>query len=347
VKFADLLQFQKPPQNLEDLHEKATAYAALTPRLRTEFLEECEIEAKNFIEDENNKTKNTLHNASNANIDDLNSQKINACTDIFEEQVEGENALEIKKSGGLQRQVGAKNFVLENFEKTAAIPDVLTPIQSANQVESLKCELAPYPQTALPLRFRILSRANENYGANNWTENLENTAENFYDLLTGNAEYTYHSDLEPAQTLFLQGAAGNFICNKMFSAPHGYSNAIGTAPMAAVCAFSFKNITEVEQMKSISFALSSYNFAGVFLKTETWTPLFQATGNGIHDEIMTADFIVPANQTATILLVSTPYYYRFGTLRAGNLQSHIVQFLQMNVFNVREMLGNELVARDL
>jgi hypothetical protein len=49
VKFADLLQFQKSPQSLDELHAKATAYAALNPRLRTEFLEECEIDAKKLI----------------------------------------------------------------------------------------------------------------------------------------------------------------------------------------------------------------------------------------------------------------------------------------------------------
>jgi hypothetical protein len=35
MKFADLLQLQKPLQSLENLHSTAMAYAALNPRLRT------------------------------------------------------------------------------------------------------------------------------------------------------------------------------------------------------------------------------------------------------------------------------------------------------------------------
>jgi hypothetical protein len=165
--------------------------------------------------------------------------------------------------------------------------------------------------------------------------------------LTGEADDEYHSDFEPVQKPFLQGAAGNFVCNKMFAELYGYNGATSAAPMAAVGAFSFKNTTDQDAERSIKFGLSSYNFAAVFLKLNEWTPLFQASSNLSHSEIMTADFTVPAHQTAVILLVSTPYYYRFGTLRAGNLQSHIVQFLQMNVFNVREMLGNDFIWAQL
>jgi hypothetical protein len=64
---------------------------------------------------------------------------------------------------------------------------------------------------------------------------------------------------------------------------------------------------------------------------------------------MSADFVVPTGQTATILLISTPYYYRYSyTGRDGTTyQSHLMQFLQWNLFGVRETLGDNLVWRPL
>jgi hypothetical protein len=150
--------------------------------------------------------------------------------------------------------------------------------------------------------------------------------------------------LEPVQNCFLQGAAGDFVCNKMFAAPYGYNNATGTAPMCAVGAFALKNMTAEDLPRSIQFGLSSYKFSAVYLKINEWTPLFQSTSNLHHADIMTADFVVPANKTATILLVSTPDHYRHSTRGRDETiyQSHLVQFLQWNLFNVREMLGDEL-----
>jgi formylglycine-generating enzyme required for sulfatase activity len=58
--------------------------------------------------------------------------------------------------------------------------------------------------------------------------------------------------------------------------------------------------------------------------------------------MMTADFVIPANQTATILLVSTPYYYWYSGSRGSGAQTHLLQFLQWNVFGIREMLGDVL-----
>jgi hypothetical protein len=165
----------------------------------------------------------------------------------------------------------------------------------------------------------------------------------------GFADDEYHSDFEPMQNTFLQGAAGNFVCNKMLAAPSGYNSATGTAPMSAVGAFSFANTTDQDIERSIKFGLSSYNFAAVFLKTDEWTPLFQSTSNLNHTSVMSADFIVPVHQTATILIISTPYYYRYSySNRDGTTyQSHLVQFLQWDLFNVREMLGNDLIWRAL
>jgi hypothetical protein len=350
VKFADLLQFQKMPQTLEELHAKATAYAALNPRLRTEFLEECEIDAKECIRNKSKDANENLQYTYNIGADELSAKKTNACSDIFNMQVNCENTLQIKKSGGLSRQTFDKNNALSDFVNAATIPDRLAQIQSTNQFDSLKRALTPYPETALPFRFRILSRANESYGTNNWTTKLANTPENFYDLLMGTADDEYHSDFEPIQNTFLQGTAGNFVCNKMLAAPSGYNSATGTAPMAAVGAFSFVNITNQDVERSIKFGLSSYNFAAVFLKTDEWTPLFQATGTTTHSSVMSADFVVPAGQPATLLLVSTPYYYRYsysGRDIPTTYQSHIVQFLQWDLFNMREMLGDILIWRPL
>jgi hypothetical protein len=349
VKFADLLQFQKMPQTLEELHAKATAYAALNPRLRTEFLNECEVDAKECIRNKSQSSESNLQYTYNIDVDSLNFQKTIACSDIFNAQVNCENTLQIKKSGGLSRQTFDKNEALSDFANAATIPNRRVQLQSTNQFDSLKRALTPYPETALPFRFRILSRANETYGTNNWTTKLANTPENFYDLLIGTTDDEYHSDFEPVQNTFLQGAAGNFVCNKMLAAPYGYNSATGTAPMAAVGAFSFENITNQDVERSIKFGLSSYNFAAVFLKTDECTPLFQATGTTTHTSVMSADFVVPAGQTAIILLVSTPYYYRYSySGRDGTTyQSHLMQFLQWDLFNVREMLGNDLIWRPL
>jgi hypothetical protein len=349
VKFTDLLQFQKTPQTLEELHAKATAYAALTPRLRTEFLEECEVDAKKLIQSQSQTSKSNLQDTYNIGVDKLDIQKTTACSDIFDVQINCENNLQIKKSKGLQRQTADKNDALSDFADATIIPDRLASLQHVNQFDSLKHTLTPYPETALPFRFRILSRANETYGTNNWATKLANTPENFYDLLMGSADDEYHSDFEPVQNAFLQGAAGEFVCNKMLAALYGYNSATGAAPMAAVGAFSFENTTGQDFEKSIKFGLSSYNFAAVFLKTDEWTPLFQATGTTTHTSVMSADFVVPANQTATILLVSTPYYYRYSYSSRGDtvVQSHIVQFLQWDLFNVREMLSSDLIWRPL
>jgi hypothetical protein len=349
MKFADLLSFQKPTQNLEELHAKLDAVAALNPRSRTEFLEGCEIDAKDLIAARSNDSGYYLTDTYNICVEQINALKSQSCTDILDVQNSYENILNSKRADGLQRHAADKNNALTDFTNAITIPDVFAPLQSTNQYDSLADAFLPRPQTSLPFRFRILSRKNEAYGANNWATLLSNTAENFYDLLLGTADDEYHSDLEPVQNCFLQGMPGNFVCNKMFSELYGYNNATGTAPMAAVGAFSIENTTNEEVSKSIKFGLSSYNFAAVYLKTDEWTPLFQATGNTIHSSVMSADFIIPANQTATILLVSTPYYYRYyysgGRDSSPYYNSHLVQFLQWNVFCVREMLSDGIMWR--
>jgi hypothetical protein len=331
---------------LEELHAKATAYAALTPRLRTEFLEECEVDAKELFLNKAQDANTNLQHTYNIGVDKLNSQKVDACADIFDMQINCENTFQIKKSKGLHRQVFSKNNALSNFIDTAIIPNMLAQLQSTTQFDSLIDVLGPHPKASLPLRFRILSRANEIYGGNNWTTKLEDTPENFYDLLMGTAANEYHSDVEPVQHCFLQGATGDFICNKMLAAPYDYTAATSTAPMCAVGAFALKNTTDQDIERSINFGLSSYNFSAVYLKIDEWTPLFQSTSNLHHTDIMSADFVVPANQTATILLISTPYYYRYLPQR-GTIQTHVVQFLQWNLFGVREMLGDELLWTQL
>jgi hypothetical protein len=335
MKFADLLQFQKPPQTLEELHAKVTAIAALTPRSRTEFLEACENEAKNLIAGLSQSSDDDIHyiySVCNGELTELEKQ---VCQSILNLQNDFQNELQNKKSDGKQRQANNKNGALSDFVDATATPDMLAPLQSINQYNSIANAIkqSRHQPTSMPFRFRILSRANEIYGANDWTTNLTNTAENFYDLLTGAADDAYHSDFEPVQECFLQGAAGNFVCNKMLTELHGYSNANGTAPMAAVGAFSLENSTSENQSRSISFGLSSYNFASVFLKVEEWTPLFQTTSNLHHSSVMTADFVIPANQTATILLSSTPYYYWYSGRGSSSTvaQTHLGQFLQWNI----------------
>jgi hypothetical protein len=351
MKFAHLMTFQKPPQGLEDLHAKATAYAALTPRLRTAFLEECEFEARGCIQNTNQEANEVLQYIRDTNIGALNTQRENTYSNILTSQQNRTNILNAKKSSGLQRQASSKNDSLSDFVNAKKIPDKLAPLKNLNQFDSLKHVFLTQPETALPFKFRILSRANEIYGANNWSTRLANTPENFYDLLMGSADDEYHSDFEPVQNTFLQGTAGNFVCDKMFAVPDGYNYATGSAPMAAVGAFAFENITDQDIEKSINFGLSSYNFAAVFLKTEEWTPLFQSTSNISHESVRTADFVVPAHQAATLLLVSTPYHYLYSSSRGRDTtttyQSHLVQFLQWDLFGVREMLGSDLIWAQL
>jgi hypothetical protein len=347
VTFADLLSFQKPPQSLEELHAKITAVAALTPSSRTDFLEECEAKAKELIKGLSQNSENDVQDTYNMYSDEITTLKTQLHTSISNVQNNSLNTLQARQTSGLQQQNNGKDGALSDFTDAMAIPDVLTPLKSATQYDSLTDAVATIPKAALPLRFRILSRANEIYGANNWGTVLPNTAENFYDLLIGTADDVYHSDFEPVQDCFLQGATGDFVCNRMCTELYDYSNANGTAPMAAVGAFAVENTTNEDQSRSINFGLSSYNFASVFLKTDVWTPLFQATSNTYHSSVMTADFVIPANQTATILLVSTPYYYWYSGSRSSPAQTHLLQFLQWNIFGIREMLGDELILRIL
>jgi hypothetical protein len=124
MKFADLLSFQKIPQTLEELHAKTTAYAALNPRLRTEFLEECEVDAKECIQNKSQSSESNLQYTYNIGVDSLNFQKTIACSDIFNAQVNCENTSQIKKSGGLSRQTFDKNDALSDFVNAAAIPNI-------------------------------------------------------------------------------------------------------------------------------------------------------------------------------------------------------------------------------
>jgi hypothetical protein len=354
MKFADLLSFQKHSQGLDELHAKLTALAALNPRSRTEFLEGCEVEAKDLIAARSHDSDDYLTDTYNICVEQINALKSQSCTDIIGVQNSYENILNLKRADGLQRHAADKNNALHDFTNAITVPDVLSLLRSANQYDSLVDALLPRHQSSLSFRFRILSRKNESYGANNWATLLSNTAENFYDLLMGAADDEYHSDLELVQNCFLQGTNGNFVCNKMFSAPAGYNYATGTAPMAAVGAFSLENVTDQDVEKSLKFGLSSYNFAAVFLKLDEWTPLFQTASNLHHSSVMSADFIVPANQTATILLVSTPYYYRYSVTTGGRgdpvvttYNSHLAQFLQWNIFGIREMLGDTVLGAEL
>jgi hypothetical protein len=345
MKFADLLSLQKPPQN--QIIGRATAIAALNPRSRMDFSEECELDAKDLISKQSvNSTKN-LQNVYNIYINKINTQKTQTCIDVFETSIEHCNALQIKKSKGLHKQKNSQNKALEKLISTklsvvSDASDSLLPLKATNQFESLTDVIRGAPKTALPFRFRILTRANYAYGENNWSEALPNdwvpnTAENFYDLLIGNAPDTYHSDFEPVQTQFLQGSTGSFLRTQLFSIPTP-----PTIPMAAVGAFSLKNISTQVQVGSIQFDLSCGNFSAVFLKIDAWTQLFQTTTNSPtqllgNTGIQTATFTVPAGQMATIMLVSTPY---LGYFAHYGSELHDLQFLQWGVFNVREMFTN-------
>ncbi|GHS94467.1 hypothetical protein AGMMS49949_08330 [Alphaproteobacteria bacterium] len=336
MKFSDLLHMQHPMPSLEDLHATALSWAALNPRSRTECVETCESEAKIFLHNQMQESTAFLQNTSETHETALNAQKNQACVSLFEAQGDAQNTLQIKKSQSFQRRKTTKAAALEDFIEKAQIPPVLEALQDINQYAPITQALWSRPPTSLPFSFRILSRANELYGLNNWSTKLSPEAENFYALLTGNAEDVYHSDFEPAHNPFLQGETGSFVCPTLLSPPYGYNGATGTAPMAACGAFSLKNTTSEDQSRSFYFALSSYNFAAVFLKTDAWTTLFQTTSNLIHSNVMSADFTIPAAQTATILLVSTPYYYRYST------NAYIVQFLQWGLFNVRSLLTDGL-----
>jgi hypothetical protein len=167
VNFSDLLQFQKTPQTLEELHAKAIAYAALNPRLRTEFLNECEDDAKELIASRKQNSNDDLNDTYNICVSEIADLKTQSCTSIFDLQNDCQDTLLEKRTNGLQKQASDKNDALSEFMSATQFPDVLFPLQATNQFDSLTNALLPRPQTSLPFRFRILSRANESYGTNN------------------------------------------------------------------------------------------------------------------------------------------------------------------------------------
>jgi hypothetical protein len=153
MKFADLMSFQKKPQTLNELHAKATAYNALTPKLRTEFLEECEIEAKEFVQKQSESSNQKLQHTYNISIEKLNIQETNIYSEISAAQENHKNALQSRRSAILQQQQQTKNSALSDLNMMGQVPDALAGIQSVNQYNPLTQAFLPRSATSLPFRF--------------------------------------------------------------------------------------------------------------------------------------------------------------------------------------------------
>lgn len=351
MNFEDLLKLQKNAEDIEELHAQAISEQVLNPRFRTENLLEKAQEAKDCLREQFECRNSYLQEKFHQYHEEFNQQKQKSCVDIFEQHLEDLNQLEIQKSQAFQRQQARSAESLKELAKSARLSDVLAPLRNINAYDSLQETLKNAPKTqegSFSFLFRVLSRKNENYGYNNgptWPTNFDNP-ETLYQLLTGDFNDTYQSDFEPFQKHFIQGKAGSFIFNRSLSFPYSYNGAEGVAPLAAVAAIPLENTTDSEKSVSLSLALSSFNFAGVFLKTDEWTPLFQTTTNLVHSGAISTDFTLAAYQKAMVLLVSTPYFYResyYMRDRDGGgywiYNSHALQHLQLSFLNLREVLS--------
>lgn len=348
MKFEELLKLQKYSKDLKDIHAEVVSKQVLNPRSRTEDLLQKAQEAIDCFTEHFESWNSYLQIIQSQYLKALEAAKQSQCLHVFEQHLEDLNQLEIQKSRAFQRQQAKSTQSLHELEQTAQISDVLAPLRDINQYDSLHPTIQSKIQAeSFPFVFRILSRKNENYGHNSWNTlppNFNNP-ETLYPLLTGDFDDAYLSDLEPFQRYFIQGKAGSFIFNRNGSFPSGYNGAEGSAPLAAMASFSLENTSDSKKSCSLALALSSFNFAGVFLKTEAWTPLFQTTRNLVHSEAIRADFTLLPSQKATVLLVSTPYFYRESHLTSGRdrsywtYNSHALQHLQLSFFNIREVLA--------
>lgn len=364
MRFADLLklcQVAAPPAApavpLERVHAQAVSKQALNPRSRTEPLLGYAQQARKLWMGQWEAAHQQVHTTGAAHLVAATEHQNAACLDLFENRIEALNHIEIQKSAAFCTQATQAGVALAGLAEAARVPDRLAPLRDVNQYDSLQSVInqAPQiPEEALPLTLRVLSRKNERYGANYTVPANPNDPETLFQLLMGDVDDAYQADFAPIQTGFLQGSAGGFLWSQNLSYPVGFNDATGAAPLAAVASLALENTTESAQVCQLSFALSSYNFAGVFLKAATWqttawetavwTPLFQTTSNLVHISVRTADFTLEPGEHATVLWAATPYYYREshlgGSLFEGGTtvyNSHALQHLQLGIFNLREV----------
>lgn len=351
MRFDELFQLQNLTSDLADIHAQAVSEQVLNPRSRTTLLLDCAQHAQAFWLDYFLQRQNQVQTTSTQRLAEIITHKKDLCLDLFAQHIEDLNQIEMQKSQAFRQQESATQTALQDLAESIHIPDLLAPLRAINAYDSLYTELhKPYFQAgSVPLLFRILSRKNENYGQNNWETLPEewNAPETLYQLLLGNYDDSYHVDLEPIQRCFLHGETGSFIFKHNRAYPVGHADATGSAPLAAVASLDLENHTDTAQNCSLSFALSSYNFAGVFLKTDTWTPLFQADTDLVHNAHMTADFVLAPQQKATVLWAATPYHFRESHLETDRFSgrtytvynSHALQHLQLSLFHIREVLA--------
>lgn len=375
MRFADLLKLQQsgmavppaPPGGtppgaaaLEAVHAQAVSEQALNPRACTEPLLAYAQQARKLWTAEWEAAHRQGQTTGEDHLAAAGEHQTAACVDLFENRIEALNQIEIQKAAAFRTQAAQVRAAQADLAEPAAVPDHLAPLRDTTQYDSLQGvikQAAQIPEDALPITFRVLSRKNENYGANAWPilPAGVNAPETLFQLLMGTFDDAYQADCVPVQTSFLHGSSGSFVLNQNLAYPVGFNDATGSAPLAAVASLALANTTDSEQVCQLSFALSSYNFAGVFLKaaawqaaaweTAVWTPLFQTAANLVHTSVRTEDFTLGPGEHATVLWAATPYYYRESHLE-GNIfdggshtvyNSHAVQHLQLGILNLREV----------
>jgi hypothetical protein len=367
VKFTDFLKFKN--QTLDELHAKAVSYARLTPRLQTDSTEVFE-EVRDAINNEAGKSLISINTEYTSIAIDVNQVITNCDLDIKDTQIKIKEAYTNKKDEGIKRNIIKKNEAKTILDNEVAISKannpsaLLDPLQSANQFHPLSLAFKNYTLASLPFRFRVCSRKNEAYGQNNWATELEDSPQNFHDLLLGTTADEYQSDLEPDNIRFLQGD-GTFAYTNLLtgyntttqiSSTSGYNRTniynYPIKPLLAIGAFILENETPESKVFNLPCALSCHNYAAVFIKIDDiWTPLYLSTTRTASiDQVV--EVTIPANKSATIIIVSTPYLYRYesGTSTSGsyyyvNYTPHTHQFLQWGVFNIRALLNDGLKWR--
>lgn len=368
MKFSDLLNLTPEPQTLEELHEKAQNIAVLASRTTSALTSEYKADADALLEERTNTATATLSAAcdgANEDIGNVLQDGLSGTANAYDDALQ---ALYDKEGESQTRQGAERDSCLAQMLEARDIPpQPLAVLREALEFNPLSSAFSPAPN-ALPFKFRVCTRGNEAYGAENAVSTLAETPENFYALLTGAADYTYHSDFEPDAARFLQGEAGSFVYTKESVGYHSFTtfSQRGTGydytsvynypitPMAAIGAFMLINPSDADVAFDLPFALSSHKFAKVYVNTSgTWTTLYSTTSR-LESISQTVSVAVPAQQTVTVLLVGTPYIYRYlsrtevvpSTSERGDPTYYTYyyvqtcQFTQLAIYNLRNILAS-------
>lgn len=344
MRFDDLLKLQT-----DGLRSQAVGRRALAPRSRTDPMLEVAQEAEVCFEDQVENVRQRLQREEGHSLDAI-TDVYEACSqEVLHSKEDSLSALEAKHADGESRQAAFQKDQLKQLENTASTSSdaLFAQLHEVNQLDSIYSGILNeqrHRPGSIPVLFRILSRKNEKYGANDWSTTLPNTPDAFYSLLMGTADDSYQSDHVPCMQAFAQGEDGAFSFTQCQTNLYDNSHASGTTPCAAVAAVTFQNQTDATQTCPIGFALSSRNFAGLYLKLDDWEPLFQSTSSATTAS-ETAVLTIPPHRNAVLMAVATPYYYRYSYKTydrdtketTTHYSAFVEQFIQLGLFHLKEV----------